>query len=281
MLRLFTNRNPYLYAIHYNSMANSLQFVTLGIGIIISIIFSLYTVRKKALTLDGALTASFLGLWVLWFAGALWLIPLFLFFITGTLLGRLSKRNAQATDAKHGKARDYLQVLCNGGIYAALATFTNSAQHEFFLTLMLVSMSICTADTWSSEIGIYYRWNTYDIVRFRPAPVGLSGGVSLPGTLGGLLGALAMAIVGSLLLYHYIKFEFLLQLTIAGFAGMLLDSVMGASLQARYKNMTTNSLTDNPSENAFLQNGWRWMTNDAVNFWSNLLIIGAFALYYM
>lgn len=261
-------------------MTNPLQIVIVGVGIIISIIFSFYTVRKKALTLDGALTASFLGLWVLWFAGALWLIPLFFFFITGTLFGRLSKSKAQATDAKHGKARDYLQVLCNGGIYAVLSTFVNGSQSALFLALMLVSMSICTADTWSSEIGIYYRWKTYDIVRLRPVPVGLSGGVSLPGTFGGLLGALAMALVGSLLLYHFIKLEFLLHLTIAGFAGMLLDSVMGASLQARYKNLETNLLSDNPAENALLQNGWRWMTNDAVNFWSNLFIILVFALFY-
>lgn len=251
---------------------NTNQIFAIWLGILVAILFCIYTIRKKALTLDGAVVASLLGLWVVWFAGALWLIPLFFFFITSTLLGRLPKNKAQATDAKHGKARDYLQVLCNGGIYSALATFVNGTERELILTLMLVSISICTSDTWSSEIGIYFRWKTYDILRFKMTPVGLSGGVSLPGTMGGLFGALAMAMLDSILIYNYLNFTFLLVITLGGFIGMLLDSIMGASLQARYQNTQTKMLSDQADESGILQNGWRWMTNDAVNFWSNLLV---------
>jgi len=265
--------NAYLSVIIIINMADYYTFISLGVGIITSIIFCIYTVRKKALTLDGAIAASFLGLWVLWFAGPIWLIPLFFFFITGTLWGRLSKSKAQATDVKHGKARDYLQVLCNGGIYAALATFNNTAEQEIILTLMLISMAICTADTWSSEIGIYFRWKTYDILRLQSVPVGLSGGISLPGTIGGFLGAAAMALLGNAILYNRVNIYFLLIITLGGFAGMLLDSILGASVQARYQNKQTQLLSDNKDANNHLINGWRWMTNDAVNFWSNLLII--------
>lgn len=255
------------------------MILQLVLGILFSILFCFYTIRRKSLTLGGALAASLLGLWVLWFAGALWLIPLFFFFITGTLLGRLSKNKAQTTDAKHGKARDALQVLCNGGIYAALATFAPGAAREMMLSLMLVSMAICTADTWASEIGIYFRWRTYDILRFKKTPIGLSGGVSVPGTLGSLLGAFAMAALGNALLSDFVKPDLFLFITIGGFVGMLLDSVMGASLQARYKNVRTETLSDNADKNTVLQSGWRWMTNDAVNFWSNALVTGGMALF--
>ena len=259
--------------------SNINMMIQLGIGVGISILFCYYTVRRKSLTLGGALTASFVGLWVLWFAGARWLIPLFFFFITGTLLGHLSKNKSQTTDAKHGKARDALQVLCNGGIYAVLATFAQGAAREMMLSLMLVSMAICTADTWASEIGIYFRWKTYDVLRFRKTPVGLSGGVSVPGTLGGLLGALAMAALGNALLPDFLKPDLLLFITISGFVGMLLDSIMGASLQARYRNVQTETLSDSTDKNTVLQSGWRWMTNDAVNFWSNAVVTVGMALY--
>lgn len=257
---------PFIDSVNTNSV------IALAIGIFIALLFCIYTIRKKALTLDGAVVASLLGLWVVWFAGARWLIPLFFFFITGTLLGRLSKNKAQATDAKHGKARDYVQVICNGGIYAFLATFVNDVAPNVIFILMLISMAICTADTWSSEIGIYFRWNTYDMLRLKPVPPGLSGGVSLPGTLGGLMGGLAMAILGYFLLYDASPINLIAIITIAGFVGMLLDSILGASVQARYKNLKTNILSDNKSRDMILQQGWRWMTNDAVNAWSNALV---------
>ncbi len=249
-----------------------------GIALVASALFCWYTIRKKALTLDGTLAASLLGLWTLWFAGATWLIPLFFFFITSTLLGRLSKSKAQITDIKHGKARDATQVLCNGGIYAALATFIDF-EPQLVLTLMTISLAICISDTWSSEIGIYFRWKTYDILKLKPVLVGLSGGVSLPGTLGGFVGAWAMAVVGSTIIYQKIDMYFIVIVTIAGFIGMILDSVLGASLQARYKNRENNTLSDTFGENHILQNGWRWMTNDAVNFWSNVVVTGAMALW--
>ncbi|MFN7120315.1 MAG: DUF92 domain-containing protein [Saprospiraceae bacterium] len=252
---------------------NNAIIIALWVGILLAILFCLYTIRKKALTLDGAIMASLLGLWVLWFAGAQWLLPLFFFFITSTFIGRWSKNRTQVTDVKHGKARDYVQVLCNGGIYGVLATFVKIGDQNIILTLMLISMAVCTADTWSSEIGIYFRWKTYDIVKMRPVPPGLSGGVSVPGTLGGFFGALAMGILGSFLLHNNVKTALILFITAAGFAGMLLDSIMGASVQARYKNLETNEMSDNKDANMILQNGWRWMTNDAVNVWSNVLIV--------
>lgn len=253
-------------------MTDTHSFTALGFGIIISILFSLFTIRRKALTLDGAVVASLLGLWVLWFAGAKWLIPLFFFFITSTIIGRWTKKHSLTSDAKHGKARDYMQVWCNGGIYAVLATFANQNEPNLIYVLMLVSMAICTADTWSSEIGIYFRWKTYDVLRWEPVPTGLSGGVSMPGTVGGLVGALAIALVGNIMLFKNFKIDIILLISLSGFLGMLLDSILGASVQARYENSLTHTLTDHKDEHHKKVNGWHWMTNDAVNFWSNLII---------
>ncbi|MCC6458922.1 MAG: DUF92 domain-containing protein [Saprospiraceae bacterium] len=245
---------------------------TLLLALAFAACFVWYTRRKGALTLDGALSAAVLGLWVLYQAGPWWLLPLFFFFISGTLFGRLRRGAAPAADAKHGRARDIVQVLCNGGLYAALATFAGGAHREMALSLMALSLAVSTADTWSSEIGQYARQPTVDLLRWRAVPPGLSGGVSWAGTLAGLAGALAMALLCSMLLYHRLQASFLLLATAGGFAGMLLDSLLGASVQARYRDAETGALSDQPGPGRVLYSGAGWMSNDGVNWWSNLLV---------
>ena len=133
--------------------------------------FAWITVRTRVLTRGGALMAGCIALCVVLGQGWAALVPLFLFLLSGVALGRLNRK--ARTDAKHGRPRDAVQVFCNGGIYALLALFGG------FRADLWMAISICTAtcDTWASEIGLYARWPTVDIVRK----------VVLPGALPGIL----------------------------------------------------------------------------------------------
>lgn len=221
--------------------------------------------------------AAAIGVSVVAAQGWLWLVPLFVFLISGVLLGRLNK--TARTDAKHGKPRDALQVFCSGGLYALLAV-----QDDCHCDLWM-SLSICVAmcDTWASEIGIYCRWPTVSIATWRRVPHGLSGGVSLAGTAGGLLGAFILANVlwsmnapqgscdGFFLTAVNIALYGWYMLVLLGFAmgGMLLDSLLGSLFQATFDDGT------GPSDSGTRQvGGFRWMTNDLVNLVSNAMTVG-------
>lgn len=251
-----------------NIYINGQEILGLWVGVGVAIGFIWFTVRRHSLSWNGAIAAAVMGLWVLFFSGVQYVLLLFFFFATSTLLGRLTKSSTVISDAKHGKARDYRQVLCNGGIFAALAPFgiDNLAGIG-----MMVSLAVCTADTWASEIGMYFRGPTYDLLRWRPTTVGLSGGVSWAGTLGGFLGAAAMAAFTLEILTHDLNIQGVLTIAAAGFLGMLIDSLLGATLQARYRNEETGELTDLPTK--ILHSGYPWMSNDAVNLLSNLLTV--------
>ncbi|MCB0532728.1 MAG: DUF92 domain-containing protein [Lewinellaceae bacterium] len=242
-------------------------------AVVFAAVFVGYTVRKNVLTANGALAAAFVGLWVLFWAGVAWLVPLFFFFISSILLGKLNKSRLAASDSKQGKPRDAWQVWCNGGVYAALATFASGAFSDAAHTLMALSIAGSTADTWSSETGQFFRQKTIDILRWKPVPVGLSGGISWAGTVGGLLGAAAMAVIGNGLTGTISDPKSMLLVSVGGFAGMLLDSLLGAGLQARYRHADSGALSDTGGADFVLVGGYSWMSNDAVNFWSNVLLV--------
>src|SRR6185295_1801836 len=60
------------------------------------------------------------------------------------------------------------------------------------------AVATAAADTCSSEIGKAYGRRTFLITSLRPVAPGTEGAVSLEGTLGGLGGALLVALLGSL-----------------------------------------------------------------------------------
>ena len=134
---------------------------------------------------------------------------------------------------------------------------------------MLCSIAVSTADTWASEIGIRYGKKTIDIVRFRKVPVGLSGGISIAGTFGGLIGSFVTAVWAFILLSPDSVFAFLIIGT-AGFAGMLVDSILGAVIQARYQD-SSGQATDRKTAQRI--GGLHWVSNDLVNLFSNGILV--------
>jgi uncharacterized protein (TIGR00297 family) len=236
----------------------------------IAALFVAVTVRKRWLTLGGGVAAALLGVWVILFQGLIWLVPLLVFFISSSALGRTLRSRSTSGDAKQGQPRDATQVFANGGIYGLAAALLPTADAQL---VMAVSMAVATADTWASEIGIALKGRTYDIVGFERVPVGLSGGVSLGGTLGAAAGALLLGAVGGLVLQRPAFVSTAAILAGLGVAGMVLDSALGSLMQGKYRG-PGGALQDSPTDGALLVRGAAWMSNDAVNLASNVMIVG-------
>jgi uncharacterized protein (TIGR00297 family) len=237
----------------------------------VAAIFVAVTVRKRWLTLGGGVAAALLGVWVILFQGLIWLVPLMVFFISSSALGRALRTRSTSGDAKQGQPRDATQVFANGGIYGLAAALLPTADAQL---VMAVSMAVATADTWASEIGIALNGRTYDILRFERVPVGLSGGVSLGGTLGAAAGAMLLGVVGALVLPRSTPFAATAAILAGlGVAGMVLDSALGSLVQGKYRG-PSGALQDRPTDGALLVRGAAWMSNDAVNLASNVMVAG-------
>jgi uncharacterized protein (TIGR00297 family) len=183
----------------------------------------------KWLTRRGALAALAVGLATVYGFGWRGVALLLAFFVSSSLLTAAARGGAGA--AKSG-ARNARQVIANGGI-AALAAL---AGHWVAFASALAAAN---ADTWATEIGSHSRTPPRLITNGTLVSAGTDGGVTLLGTAGGIAGALFIAVLARV----FVPGGFVAAVAIAGIAGMLLDSLLGATLQGRL----------------------RWLDNDAVN----------------
>ncbi|HEV8149492.1 MAG TPA: DUF92 domain-containing protein [Gemmatimonadales bacterium] len=218
----------------------------------------------RAVTAGGAIAATAVGATLLWATGWPGGLVLAAFFLPSTLIGRLAGRRPSASDAR-GERRDQVQVLANGAAAAAFACAERSAP-GLGLWMLTGALATASADTWATSVGALSPRDPRALLSGDRVPRGTSGGVSISGTAGGIAGALLVAGVAALAGRDRLLF---VVGALLGTAGMLLDSLLGASIQARFRCPVCNT----PSERrrhrcdtrTELVGGCRWLDNDGVN----------------
>jgi uncharacterized membrane protein len=121
------------------------------------------------------------------------------FFVPSVALSRLGRARKRAlVDIGKTGPRDARQVLANGGI-ATLCAVGFAVTHDVFWTAAFAgAYAAATADTWATEIGTLAGRAPRSILTWRPVATGMSGGVTLAGTLAELAGALWIGLVALL-----------------------------------------------------------------------------------
>lgn len=255
------------------------------LGVAISGVVARASLSLKFLSASGATATFLLASNIFSMGGIVWTVPIMTFFVLSSILSKLGKAQKKKYDLvfEKGSQRDMGQVFANGGIGWILMIWysfvTDSGLRDLIYIGYLGTIAAVQADTWATEIGTIVRNpKPVSIVNFKPVPAGTSGGVTWIGTLGALLGALV--ICASAWLSNWDKMNelgVLSSFALIGGAGLfssLVDSFLGATLQAQYydpirQKITerTHSMKDDGTliENE-LQKGYRWMDNDLVNF---------------
>ncbi len=177
--------------------------------------------KLRALTLRGAVAAGILGL-VIWGAGGWsWALPLLVFFVMGSLASRLR--------GSPSERRTPVQVLANGWVPGGMALGYALRPSPAFLVGYLAAVCEAAADTLATETG---GSQPRDILTRTPVPRGTSGGVTLQGFLGGFGGAAVVGGVAWMLGYPARGVGLAI---LMGFLGSVVDSLIGARLQGRWR----------------------------------------------
>jgi uncharacterized protein (TIGR00297 family) len=142
--------------------------------------------------------------------------------------------------AEPREGRNAGQVLSNLAIAALASAAFGKTGNRAFLIAMAAALVEAATDTVASEVGQYRASTATMITTWNPVPAGTDGGITMPGTVAGIaagLGVAAVANVGRILLPSEMWIPM-----VAGTAGMLVDSFLGATLQRRgwLSNRTVN-----------------------------------------
>jgi uncharacterized protein (TIGR00297 family) len=244
-----------------------------AIGFLLALAIAAAARLLRSLSYSGALAATALGTIVYGFGGWPAALILITFFVSSSLVGRIAKPRQGHSEAKYakGSVRDAGQVLGNGAVAGALAVAINISPAEAWPWLGYAgAIAAVTADTWATELGALSTTAPRLITRLNQrVPAGTSGGVSLYGTLATALGAVMIAAL-TVLVAPGVGAAQMLPIAVAGFAGAIFDSVLGATVQVMYRCSTEGIETEQHPVHrcgAATQRirGWSWLDNDRVN----------------
>ncbi len=225
--------------------------------------------RARSLSRSGAAAAFFIGAIAI-AAGWGWGALLIVYFVSSSLLSRVGasiKAQRSGAIVEKAGARDALQVLANGGVFALSAVVQLIDPSTLWLAAGAGALASSAADTWGTEIGMLSRSAPRMITTWQVVPTGTSGGVSATGLVASVIGALFMAargVVGaserdaSPSQYHS-----------ADSSGAFVDSMCGALWQSRrfcrQCDSATERLVHDCGTRTERAGGFGWLDNDGVN----------------
>lgn len=243
------------------------------VGVLTAASIAMAARRWGALSTSGAWGATACGALAVT-AGGTWIAALLTFFVSAAALSRwrraLREQRTRDVVEKSG-ARDLIQVLANGGVFALCACVFVLAPAPVWAIAGLGALGAATADTWATEVGTAIGGDPRLLFGLTPVATGTSGAVTLSGTAAMLGGAFAMGTVGWIAGFHLGQ---VVAIWAGGVAGALVDTLLGATIQERRWCPACQCGTEQHVHRCGTvsapSGGLAFMTNDIVNLTNTL-----------
>lgn len=233
------------------SVLDSINPWVVGVGLNAILLGIVAIIPKKLLTPAGIFHAWLLGVIIWGTLGWTGYLVVVFYFIVGSGVTRIgmAQKEAAGIAEKRSGARGPENVWGSALIAALCAVgVLFLPEWKFLLCLGYVaSFSTKLSDTTASEVGKAYGKRTFLITTLQPVARGTEGAVSLEGTLAGIVGSVAIALVAWGV--NLIDSLGIVWCVIAAFIATNLESVIGATLQSKYT----------------------WLTNEVVNIFNTLI----------
>src|SRR5579864_9757967 len=224
------------------------RFSHVPLGLLLTLAFAVAARLMRAVTLGGAIAGAIISFVLFVAAGPgafAALVTVFVLAWITTRLGYARKQRLGTAEAKDGRRTS--QVLANLGVAGITGLLSAVAQwREVALVLAAAALAEAAADTVSSEFGQAVGESATLITTGKQVTAGTDGGITLAGTIAGLVGAFIVAAV--CLATKLISLRQAGVVAAAAFLGMLADSLLGATLEQG-----------------------KILGNDAVNFFSTIV----------
>ena len=240
--------------------------MNLGISIILSLLLGLIAYLKRALTMPALILAVLFSTLITYFGGLTSFIILVVVFL-GSIITKLFYKN------KKSNKRKLIQIISNVGIGVLSLIIYKFTSNDLYLLIYASVMAESLADTLASDIGVLSKSEPINILTLKKGERGLSGNISFLGLISALIGSL---LIGTI---YYIGMDksitsFII-IILSGFLGSLIDSILGASIQVKYKCEKCKKITERKEHCGKKTNyykGIKWIDNNLVNLLSNAMV---------
>jgi uncharacterized protein (TIGR00297 family) len=216
----------------------------------VNLALALLCLLLRLLSVSGCVAALIIGATVWGSMGWQGWAVLLAFFLGGTAASKFQYAEKQRLGVaqENGGRRRWKHAWANAGAGVLCAVFSlyfqekgDRLHREAWVWAYVACFASALSDTLSSEFGQLAGKPPRLITTGAVVPAGTDGGITLAGTLMGLLGASLLSLLGRFI--HLTPVRATLPILLAGLSGNLLDSYLGATLQRSGR-----------------------MTNEAVNF---------------
>ncbi|KAG6440686.1 hypothetical protein O3G_MSEX001403 [Manduca sexta] len=263
----------------------------------IPLVIAVYGIRKRSINFSGAIF-GFVVAFILTLSNYSFLAALFVFFVTSSKATKLRshlKKKFEA-DYQEGGQRNWVQVLCNGGMAAQLALlylldvgsserpidFVKDYRASWLTIGVLGVFSCCNGDTWASELGtVLTNTDPFLITSWKKVPKGTNGGVSAMGTVFSCSGGLVIGVAQYITIWYFSdaarwdyappQWPIIFFGAWSGLLGSIIDSLMGATLQYSGLNRE-GKIVNHPSQSVKHISGRNILDNHSVNLISTVIM---------
>ncbi|HEY3320695.1 MAG TPA: DUF92 domain-containing protein [Planctomycetota bacterium] len=218
-------------------------------ALIVNGILAFTVIVMRFADIPGTLLGAALGVVIYFFTGWQGYVLFFLFVALGSALSKLGMKTKAArgvVEAREGR-RGINNVAANLSVPALCClAYPASGGNPLYLIAYGGAIAAVLADTASSEIGTLSARQPVLITNFKPVAHGTNGAVSILGTFAAVAASALVAAAGwysgfwALILKSanapstYSVGEIAEMVTVAGVAGTLIDSLLGATIEDRW-----------------------------------------------
>ncbi len=245
-------------------MTHELEWALVAATLALGGVLLAVAVRRRWLAFEALPAAVLIGAAVVAGGGAGGGLLLFAFLMSTSILTRF-RAHLKANDGREHSARSAgrlsRQVWANGGVAAACALLSLMPGTEYVAPGVAGALAAATADSWATEVGTALRGRTLLVTSLRAVEPGTSGGVSVAGTVAGVAGAALIGILAGVAAHLWMvpwqpespaeiavaaawapRLDLFLAVTLGGVVGMLVDSILGATIEGRYRRLDNEAV---------------------------------------
>ena len=223
-----------LYFVERSALDSNMPYLgrRIVLAAAVNLALAVLALSLKMVNRSGAVCGFLLGVAIYLGWGYKSFLMMFAFFVIGSVATRVgyARKAARGLAERRGGARSWREALANSLAGAFFSLLVITTHHEgAFLIALIAAFAEAAGDTASSEIGQWLSGRAYLITTLQPVPAGENGGVSLGGSIAGILSSsLVVSLAFALGLCGKGTAGIALS---AAVAGNILDSTLGATIE--------------------------------------------------